>query len=138
MINLCTSVFKLNALFSFEFLVLAAAVALLAYVSKQQLGKWYRYGAAFIVAAMAAIIICTGVNVFCRCDGGYGCGKAGAKVCAKEKRCCDGCKGDAYEYGHHKSKCQKSKCSHAEKKGEKSEEHPGEGEEHSDSIEVKE
>ncbi|MBW8051461.1 MAG: hypothetical protein FVQ77_14200 [Cytophagales bacterium] len=65
-------VFKLNALFTFEFFVLICAILLLAYVNKQQLSKWYKWGAGAISVIMVLIIICTAVNAFCGCHKRYG------------------------------------------------------------------
>ena len=59
------NVLKLNALFSFEFLVLILAIFLLAYVSKNKLNKWYRYLSICCVIVLAGIIICTAVNSCC-------------------------------------------------------------------------
>ncbi len=61
------SVFKLNALFTFEFFVLICAIFLLAYADKQQLNKWYKYCAGIIAIIVVLIIICTVVNCFLQC-----------------------------------------------------------------------
>jgi len=90
------NVFKLNALFTFEFFVLICAIFLLAYINKEQLNKWYKYGAYAIIAFVAMIIICTAINICCRScykqcntESCYAqkCDSHCRKACCKDKYC---------------------------------------------------
>ncbi len=58
------NVFKINFIYTLEFLTLLFAIWFLAYSYQQQLAKVYRYVGGFIVLVMGAIIICTTVNLF--------------------------------------------------------------------------
>ena len=90
------NVFKLNALFTFEFFVLICSILLLAYVNKQQLSKWYKWGAGAISVIMVLIVICTAVNAFCGCYKRYGHEGCSAKCYSS---CCKaGWKGKHHEW----------------------------------------
>lgn len=105
---LLLNVFKLNALFTFEFFVLICSIFLLAYINKQQLNKWYKYGVYAIIAFMAIIIICTAINVFCGCYK-----KCNTERCYTQKcysHCCKaGCKGKECKYEKKQYKCKYKK-----------------------------
>jgi ABC-type nickel/cobalt efflux system permease component RcnA len=114
--------FKLNFLFTFEFLTLLAAIWFLAYANRHQLHKAYRYTAIGIITVISAIIICTAVNTFC-----HACNKG----CVKGEKCRHHCKKhkdyDKYEKGekhcpHHQYKKHK-KGKHKKGKHKKSTHH---------------
>lgn len=88
---------KINFLLSFEVLVLIASIYLMSHISRNQLGKWYRYGGIAIIVFVFGIMTCTivtGVHHGCmmnkECGGGEckmemmkgDCGMGGMKGCS--------------------------------------------------------
>lgn len=77
------SVLKINFLLSFEVLVLIASIYLMSHISRNQLGKWYRYGGIAIIVFMLGIMTCTtvaGVHHSCSMNGNCGGGECKMKM----------------------------------------------------------
>lgn len=92
----------LNALFTFEFLVLICSLFLFIYISKHKLNKWFRYFSLAITIIIGLLIICTATNAVFRAHDHR------SKCCEHSFHMMQGdhnCKKMHY-YGHH-SKCEK-------------------------------
>lgn len=75
---------KLSLLLSVELLVLIAAIFLLVYITKQQVSKWFSYGAVSIIIVNILIMVCTVCCSMCMRH----CGKKGMKKeCRMEEQC---------------------------------------------------
>lgn len=77
------AIFKLNFLLTFESLVLIAAFFLIAYIKKQEMGKWLLYGSVAIAIFVFSMMLCTSFNACfagkcnekegsCKMEQGYG------------------------------------------------------------------